>query len=83
MEAGVSLRSPPRCGWCALWKAIHDAMVTRLVLRHAGEAIPGVAVELKGEYPQGTRLTDKGLRAVSHIRALPAQGFRRGGCAVD
>ena len=70
-EAGVSLRSPPRCGWfCAGWKAIHDAMVTRLVLRHAGEAIPGVAVELKGEYPQGTRLTDKGLRAVSHIRAL-------------
>jgi hypothetical protein len=55
-EAGVSLRSPPRCGWfCAGWKAIHDAMVTRLVLRHAGEAIPGVAVELKGEYPQGTR----------------------------
>jgi hypothetical protein len=30
------------------------------------------AVELKGEYTQGTRLTDKGLRAVSSLRSRPS-----------
>jgi hypothetical protein len=66
---------------CARWKAVHDALVTRLVLswRTTDEAIgtlvrrfPAVvSLEFKGNvYGESTALTDKGLLAVSSLPAL-------------
>ena len=65
---------------CAGWKKIHDAMVTRLVLRYqtTDEAVgmlvlrfPAVvSVEVKGGPFQTAALTDKGLRAVSSLASL-------------
>jgi hypothetical protein len=60
---------------CSGWKAVHDALVMRLVLsrRTTDEAMgmlvrrfPAVvSLEFKGVYGETTALTDKGLQAVS------------------
>ena len=60
------------------WKAVHDALVTRLVLRrHTTDEAVGILVrrfpavvslEFKGE--ERRVLTDKGLRAVNNLPAL-------------
>jgi hypothetical protein len=66
---------------CAQWKAVHDAMVTRLVLRPAttDEAVGKlvrrfptvVSLEVKGGGLQtAAALTDQGLRAVSSLASL-------------
>ena len=64
---------------CALWQAVHDAMVTRLVLRQwTTDAAIGMlvrrfpAVVLSEFKPplESVALTDKGLRAVSSCTAL-------------
>jgi hypothetical protein len=65
---------------CAGWKAVHDALVTRLVLRPqtTDEAMgmlarrfPAVvSLEIKREPYQLSVLTDEGLRSVSSLRAL-------------
>ena len=70
---------------CAGWKAVHDALVTRLVLRRqtTDEAVgmlvlrfPAVvSLEFKGE--ERRVLTDEGLRAVSSLRALTFFNLRR------
>jgi hypothetical protein len=67
---------------CAAWKAVHDAMVTQLVLRRqtTDEAVgmlvrrfpAAVSLEVKGEAGVTASLTDKGLqvRAVSSLASL-------------
>jgi hypothetical protein len=65
---------------CAGWKAVHDAMVTRLVLRRqtTDEAVgmlvrrfPAVvSLEVKGTGGQTAALTDEGVRSVSSLPAL-------------
>jgi hypothetical protein len=65
---------------CAGWKAVHDAMVTRLVLRRqtTDEAVgmlvrrfPAVvSVEVKGTGGQTAAMTDEGVRSVSSLPAL-------------
>ena len=62
---------------CAQWQAVHDAMVTRLVLRRqtTDEAVGKlvrrfptvVSLEVKGTRAQTAALTDQGLRAVSNL----------------
>jgi maleate cis-trans isomerase len=64
---------------CAAWKAVHDAMVTRLVLRPqtTDEAVGKlvrrfptvVSLEVKDVYGVAA-LTDQGLRAVSSLASL-------------
>jgi hypothetical protein len=66
------------------WKAVHDALVTRLVLRRqtTDEAVgilvrrfPAVvSLEFKGE--ERRVLTDEGLRAVSNLTALTFLNLR-------
>ena len=65
---------------CAAWKAVHDAMVTRLVLspQTTDEAVGKlvrrfptvVSLEFKGGYGPTKALTDKGLRAVRSLASL-------------
>jgi hypothetical protein len=65
---------------CAQWKAVHDALVMRLVLRRrtTDEAVgmlvrsfPAVAsFEVKGGDGETAALTDEALRAVSSCSAL-------------
>ncbi len=65
---------------CAQWQAVHDAMVTRLVLRPqtTDEAVgmlvrrfpTVVSLEVKGVYEEEAVLTDQGLRAVSSLASL-------------
>ena len=76
---------------CAAWKAVHDALVMRLVLRRvtADEAMgmlmrsfPAVvSLEVKGAYGgELAALTGKGVRAVSSLRSLKSLNltyFRR------
>jgi hypothetical protein len=64
---------------CAGWKAVHDALVTRLVLkRQTTDRVMGmlvlrfpavVSLEMKGGI-EARALTDEGLRAVSSLTAL-------------
>jgi hypothetical protein len=72
---------------CAAWKAVYDALVTRLVLRRetTDEAMgmlvrrfPAVvSLEMKS-VPQDTlALTDQGVRAVSSLRALTYRDLSR------
>ena len=70
---------------CAAWKAVHDAMVTRLVLRlqTTDEAVGKlvrrfpmvVSLEFKGGYGVPA-LTDQGLRAVSSLASLTCLDLR-------
>ena len=65
---------------CAAWKAIHDALVKRLVLRPATTdeamgmlvgrfpAVTSMQIKWTGEW--AAALTDEGVRAVSNLRAL-------------
>jgi hypothetical protein len=65
---------------CAAWKAVHDAMVTRLVLspQTTDEAVGKlvrrfptvVSLEVKSTGAQTAALTDQGLRAVSSLASL-------------
>jgi hypothetical protein len=65
---------------CAGWKAVYDALVTRLVLRRetTDEAMgmlvrsfPAVvSLEMKGAFGDTLALTDKGVHAVSSLPAL-------------
>ena len=66
------------------WKAVHDALVTRLVLRRqtTDEAVgmlvrrfPAVVL-LEYKNDGGRVLTDVGLRAVSSLRALTSLDLR-------
>jgi hypothetical protein len=71
---------------CAAWKAIHDALVTRLLLsrRNTDEAMvmlvkrfPAVAsIEFKSEYVENA-LTDVSVRAVSSLHALTSLDLSR------
>jgi hypothetical protein len=72
---------------CAGWKAVHDAMVTRLLLRRetTDEAVgmlvrrfpTVVSLEIVGVPGQTAALTDKGLRAVSSLPSLTFLGLNR------
>ena len=72
---------------CAGWKAVHDAMVTRLLLRRqtTDEAVrmlvrrfpTVVSLEIVGVPGQTAALTDKGLRAVSSLASLTFLGLNR------
>ena len=65
---------------CAQWQAVHDALVTRLVLSWVttDEAVGKlvrrfpmvVSLEVKGTGAQTAALTDQGLRAVSSLASL-------------
>jgi hypothetical protein len=65
---------------CAQWQAVHDGLVTRLVLSHetTDEAMgmlvrrfPAVAsLWVEGSRGRGSALTDEGVQAVSSLRAL-------------
>jgi hypothetical protein len=71
---------------CAGWKAVHDALVTRLVLRRetTDEAVgmlvlrfPAVAsVEMKSVPGETLALTDQGVRALSSLPALSSLDLR-------
>jgi hypothetical protein len=65
---------------CAGWKAVYDALVTRLVVRRqiTDEAMcmlarrfPAVAlVKVKGTHGERAALTDEGIRSVSSLASL-------------
>jgi hypothetical protein len=71
---------------CAGWKAVYDALVTRLVLRRetADEAmgmlvrsLPAVvSLEMKSAFGETMALTDKGVHAVSSLPALSSLNLR-------
>jgi hypothetical protein len=72
---------------CSGWKAVHDALVTRLVLRlrTTDEAVcmlvrrfPAVvSVELKSGHEVTAALTDTGVRAVCSLPALKSLNLTR------
>ena len=69
---------------CAGWKAVHDALVTRLVLtRQTTDEAMGmlvlrfpavVLVEMKEFSGEGAALTDTGARSVSSLTSLSLYG---------
>jgi hypothetical protein len=70
---------------CSGWKAVHDALVMKLVLRQKAtdegvgmlvRRFPAVvSIELKGSYFSTAALTDEALRAVSSLPALTFLNF--------
>jgi hypothetical protein len=75
---------------CAAWKAVYDALVTRLVLtRETTDDAMGmlvrrfpavVSVEMKNRHGETLALTDEAMRAVSSLPALTSLNLT--GCNV-